>query len=247
MPCPLTRLAITESIKNAANKAAAGMLKYYTGYKPGDVPGNLPDPYYWWICGAMFGALIDYWRYTGDDQWNAITMQGMLHQVGLNKDFLPQNQTKTSGNDDQAFWGMAAMSAAEHNFPNPPDDQPQWLELVQAIFNGQASRWDTTTCGGGLKWQIYSFNNGYNYKNTISNGCFFNLAARLARYTGNKTYAEWAEKSWDWTSNIGLITPTYQFFDGSDDTINCTEMNRIQWTYNAGVHLYGAAILWNMV
>ena len=70
------------------------------------------------------------------------------------------------------------MIAAETNFENPPTDQPQWLALAQAVFNTQASRWDNTSCGGGLKWQIFTFNNGYNYKNSISNGCFFNLGAR---------------------------------------------------------------------
>lgn len=71
---------------------------------------------------------------------------------------MPPNQTKDLGNDDQVFWAFAAMAAAELNFPNPPSDQPQWLALAQAVFNTQALRWDTTSCGGGLKWQIFSFN-----------------------------------------------------------------------------------------
>lgn len=41
------------SIKRAASTAAYDMMKYYTGNKTGDTPGNLPDPYYWWECGAM--------------------------------------------------------------------------------------------------------------------------------------------------------------------------------------------------
>jgi hypothetical protein len=53
------------------------------------------------------------------------------------------------------FWGMAAMVAAELRFPDPPKDQPQWLSLAQAVFNTQAPRWDPTTCGGGLRWQIF--------------------------------------------------------------------------------------------
>ena len=160
---------------------------------------------------------------------------------------MPPNQTKTEGNDDQAFWGMAALSAAEERYPNPPADQPQWLALAQAVFNSQAIRWDTSSCNGGLKWQIYSFNNGYNYKNTISNGCFFNMAARLAVYTGNTTYADWANRMYDWTSAIGLMSPTYQFFDGTDDTLNCSQLNHIQWSYNAGVFLLGAANMYNFV
>lgn len=155
------------------------------------------------------------------------------------------NQTKTEGNDDQGFWGLAAMSAAEVNFPNPPSDQPQWLALAQAVFNTQAPRWDTTSCGGGLKWQIFTFNNGYNYKNSISNGCFFNLGARLAKYTGNDTYSDWAEKTYVWMESIGLIDQNYYVFDGSDDLINCTRVNRLQWTYNAGAMLLGAANMYN--
>lgn len=198
----------------------------------------------------MFGSLIDYWYYTGDTTYNEITSQAMLWQTGPNADYMPPNQTKTLGNDDQSFWALAAMSAAEANFPNPPADQPQWLALAQAVFNSQAPRWDDSTCGGGLRWQVFTFNNGYNYKNTISNGCFFNIAARLGRYTGNSTYTEWAQKSWDWISRIGLLDARedgYHFYDGSDDTINCTEINHIQWTYNAGVYLYGAAIMYNIV
>lgn len=160
---------------------------------------------------------------------------------------MPPNQSKSLGNDDQAFWGMAAMSAAEANFPNPPADKPQWLSLALAVFNSQTVRWDTTSCGGGLKWQIFTFNNGYNYKNSISNGCYFNLGARLAMYTGNATYAEEADKMWDWVRTVGLISNEYFVYDGSDDTLNCTELNHIQWSYNAGVFLYGAATMWNFV
>lgn len=236
-----------DSVKQAAKTAAAGMVQYYTGNRPGDTPGNLPQPYYWWEAGAMFGALIDYWYFTGDDQYNNITMQAMLHQAGPDASYMPLNQTKTEGNDDQAFWGMAAMSAAENKFPNPPSGSPQWLALAQAVFNTQAARWDPTTCGGGLRWQIFAFNNGYNYKNTISNGCFFNMASRLASYTGNDTYADWANRMWDWAGSIGLYDAKYNFYDGSDDTLNCTELDHIQWTYNAGTFLVGAANMYNYV
>ncbi|KUJ23344.1 cell wall glycosyl hydrolase Dfg5 [Mollisia scopiformis] len=238
-------LSSTDSIKGVAKTIAYDMMSYYNGNTTGGIPGNLPAPYYWWEAGAMFGSLIDYWYYTGDSSYNDVTSQALLFQVGPNQDYMPPNQTKTEGNDDQGFWALAAMSAAEVNFPNPPSNQPQWLALAQAVFNLQASRWDTTTCGGGLRWQIFTFNNGYNYKNSISNGCFFNLAARLAKYTGNDTYAEWAEKAWDWTASVGLLDNSYYVYDGSDDTINCTQVNRIQWTYNAGAFLLGAANMYN--
>jgi mannan endo-1,6-alpha-mannosidase len=124
---------------------------------------------------------------------------------------------------------------------------PGWLALAQGVFNSQALRWDTTTCGGGLRWQIFSFNNGYTYKNSIANGCFFNIASRLGRYTGNQTYFDWADQMWDWINSVGLMDSTYKVYDGSDDTLNCSQINHIQWTYTAGVFLHGAANMWNVV
>jgi len=160
---------------------------------------------------------------------------------------MPQNQTKTEGNDDQGFWGMAAMTAAETNFDNPPDSTPGWLAMAQAVFNLYVSRWDNTTCGGGLRWQIYQFNSGYTYKNSVANGCMFNIAARLARYTGNTTYLDWAEKVWDWETSIGLIDSDFNVYDGSSDTTNCSSVDRLQFTYNQGLFVFGSAMLYNFV
>lgn len=236
--------ACTDSIRKAASTVAYDLMSFYTGNRPGDVPGNLPDPYYWWEAGAMFGAMVDYWYYTGDTTYNDITTQALLFQVGPLENYLPPNQTSTEGNDDQCFWALSAMSAAETNFKDPPKGQPQWLALAEAVFNFQATHWDAASCGGGLRWQIYPFNKGYNYKNSISNGCFFNLGARLAQYTGNDTYAEWADKTWDWMSNAGLINHKHHVYDGLDSQ-DCHDINHVQWTYNAGVFLLGAANLYN--
>lgn len=254
-----TTLALTldlndaASIKAAAKTIAYDMMTQYTGNQSGQTPGLLPatDPttgllYYWWEGGAMWGSLIDYWYYTGDSTYNDVTTQGLLFQAGSDNNYEPTNQTFDLGNDDQAFWAMAALSAAELNFPNPPSDQPQWLELAQAVFNRQAQRWDTATCGGGLRWQIFEFNGGYTYKNAISNGCFFNIASRLWKYTGNQTYGDWANKAWDWSQTIGLIDKNFNVFDGTSVNDNCTSLDYLQWSYNVGVYLLGAATMWNL-
>ena len=120
----------------------------------------------------MWGTLIDYWKLTGDSSYNDVITQAMLWQVGPDRDYMPPNVTASLGNDDQGFWGMSAMTAAENGFPDPPSDQPQWLALAQAVFNTQADpqRHDNT-CGGGLRWQIPLSNNGYDYKNSeVSHG-----------------------------------------------------------------------------
>ena len=132
-------------------------------------------------------------------------------------------------------------------FPDPPPKSPSWLALAQAVFNLQASRWDTEHCSGGLLWQIFPFNKGYDYKNSISNGGFFQLAARLARYTGNDTYAQWAEKSYDWIRQTPLFTKDYVIYDGAQIQNNCTIATPITWSYNVGTFLMGAANMYNYV
>ena len=151
-------------------------MAHYKGNQSGEIPGILPGPptehkgdYYWWEGGALMGTMIDYWHLTGDTSYNSVVMQGMLHQTGDNRDYMPYNHTASLGNDDQGFWGMSAMLAAENKFPNPPQDKAQWLALAQAVWNTQAdpSRHDDT-CNGGLRWQIPFSNNGYDYKNSKS-------------------------------------------------------------------------------
>ena len=194
----------------------------------------------------MMGSLIDYWYYTQDDQYNELVTQALLFQAGDNADYMPRNQTLTEGNDDQGFWAFAVMSAAENNFPNPPPDKPQWLGLAQAVFNTQAARWDTEHCNGGLRWQIFEWNKGFDYKNSISQACFFALGARLALYTGNQTYADWAVKTWDWMVGVEFInSKTWYVFDGAHIPNNCTDIVPYQFSYNAGGFILGAAALYN--
>ncbi|KAK1760601.1 glycoside hydrolase family 76 protein [Echria macrotheca] len=244
-------IATPADIRATARQVAWDLLQYYKGNQTGQTPGILPGPppagdYYWWEAGAMWGTLIDYWKLTGDSTYNQLITDAMLWQVGPGKDYMPPNVTASLGNDDQGFWGMSAMLAAENGFPDPPADQPQWLALAQAVFHTQANpdRHDTT-CNGGLRWQIPLSNNGYNYKNSIANGCFFNLGARLARYTDNQTYADWAEKTWDWVVGVGFMDEEYHIYDGGHVEHNCTDINRAQFSYNSAVYLLGAAYMYN--
>ena len=137
------------------------------------------------------------------------------------------------------------MTAAEHGFPKA--DSPSWLDLAKNVFDRQVIRWDTKVCEGGLRWQIFSFNTGYDYKNSASNGIFFQLAARLGAFTGNQTYIDWAVKSYQWTKSVGFVTDDFRVFDGADAATECSGINRVQWTYNAATFVYGSAVLYNQV
>lgn len=96
-----------------------------------------------------------------------------------------------------------------------------------------------------LRWQVYPYLVGYTYKNSIANGCFFNIGARLARYTDNATYAEYAERTWDWVKNVGYMDDKYNIYDGAHIDENCTDINKVQFSYNSGVFLLGAATMFN--
>ncbi|CAK7900619.1 mannan endo-1,6-alpha-mannosidase Dcw1p [[Candida] anglica] len=240
---------------------AKGLLDYYDGSKYGGTIGMFTWPYYWWEAGGAWGSLIDYTYYMQNDTLVPLIKQALLYQTGNDDNYIPLNQSTTEGNDDQGFWGIAVMAAAEKNFSNPDDPAQGWLALTQGVFNTMTARWDLGECQGGLRWQIFQWNSGYDYKNSVSNGCLFHLAARLARYTDNSSYADWAEKVWDWMLGVNLIhegqywgnhgnllqqgEPYYFIYDGVNVGGNCSNVTELLWTYNQGLFLSGAAYLYN--
>ncbi|PHH83682.1 hypothetical protein CDD82_5440 [Ophiocordyceps australis] len=242
----------TDSVRNVAATLAHDTMAYYRGNtsQPGSIDiGNVPKPYYWWVGGALWGAMLDYYHFTQDPSYNDVVIQALLSPPNLAPTFnyMPKEHQLEEGNDDLFFWGSAVMSAAERNFPQPNKDIPSWLDISVNVFNSLASRWDTQNCDGGLLWQIFPENpNGMTYKNSISNGGFFQLAARLARATGNETYVDWAQKVWDWSASTGLVDATsFHVFDGVDTRTACKEVNKVSFTYTSGIYMYGAAVMAN--
>jgi mannan endo-1,6-alpha-mannosidase len=189
---------------------------------------------------------LDYSHYTGDTTYDRRIAKALIEQTGENNDYMPKEKHNQEGNDDLAFWGFAVMSAAERNFPQPDASKPGWLELGTNVFNSLAGRWNTSACGGGLLWQIFPDNpNGLDYRNTVSNGGLFQIAARLARATGNSTYTFWAEKVWDWTVNVGLIDTHFNVQDGASSRENCSIINPVSFSYSAAIYMYGSAVMYN--
>lgn len=162
----------TSSIRSASNSLAFGVMSWYHNNATGTDPtavGTLPSPYYWWEAGAMWGGMVDYFAYTHDDSYVNSTTQALLAQVGPDNNYLPPAYHSSLGNDDQAFWAFACLSAAEYGYPIPPANSTTlWLDLAEAVFNTMWPRWNSATCNGGLRWQIYEDNQGWNYKNASS-------------------------------------------------------------------------------
>ncbi|KAF1923470.1 glycoside hydrolase family 76 protein [Didymella exigua CBS 183.55] len=220
-----------ESIRSLAQVLASGVVSFYDEILKKDlIPGLFPPPYYWWESGLAFNALIDYYGLTNNFAYNARITEALQHQLGDSNAFMPANQTKTLCNDDQSTWGLASLSAYETQLPAP---------LTVA-------RWDTGSCDGGLKWQISTFKNDYHYKNAFSSGQLFLLAARLADHTGNATYTEWANKVYNWTTEVGLVSVDYHVYDGTNDQTNCLTINHIQWSNNHAIYMEGAALMYKI-
>lgn len=224
-----------------------GIFDYYDGSRIGGTIGEFIPPYYWWEAGGVWGGLIDYSIFMKNDTFVDTIKQAMVYQTGDDNNYIPLNQSTTEGNDDQAFWGIAAMEATERNLSNPSNPDQNWLTLTQAVFNTMSARWDSSSCGGGLRWQIFQWNAGYDYKNSVLNGSLFHLGARLARYTANDSYVEWCEKVWDWMFSSGFLTEgeLWWVYDGATVESNCTKITKLNWSYNQGLMMSGCAYLYN--
>lgn len=236
---------VKDSIKAAAKSLASGIIASYdASLKNFGAPGLFED-YYWWEAGSVFNGLIEYSYLTGDHQYDTKIADALQWQVGDLDAFMPPNQTKTLGNDDQSSWALAAMTAAEVGFQQPRNSS--WLNYAKNVFDTQTLRWDDKSCSGGLRWQIFSFNNGYNYKSAWANGNYMQLAARLAKFTGNMTYAQYADKSFKWATDIGLVSKDFSVFDGADTSKNCSVLNKIRFSLPHSAYTEGATLMANLV
>ncbi|KAK6503769.1 hydrolase 76 protein [Arthrobotrys musiformis] len=234
-----------ESIKAAAAQVASDLAAEF--WDPTSFSGVPNAQYAWWQHGAILGAYVDYWAFTGDTTYNDNITIGWMKGVSSSLDLLPQEHAFDIGNDDQGFWSIMSMDAVERVFPETQiqkDMNAGFLEITQTVHNTQALRWDNSTCGGGLRWQIVTVKDGYKYKNTISNGLYFQQSARLARYTGNATYADAAEESYKWMRSVNLIQDDFRINDGAFIP-DCKQITDKRWTYNYGTILAGCAAMYN--
>lgn len=70
--------------------------------------------------------------------------------------------------------------------------------------------------------------------------------ARLARYTGDESYALHAAETFDWMLRVGLIDgETFDVFDGAHVEHGCRDIIRAQFSYNVAVLLQGAAFMYD--
>ncbi|CAN6599554.1 mannan endo-1,6-alpha-mannosidase Dcw1p [Trichomonascus vanleenenianus] len=231
------------SVQAAQKQIVNGIMSYSNG------DGTFKEPYYWWEYGVTWKSLIDFAFYARTNAYTSEMQNALASQAGSQNNYLPSWMVNQMGNDDEGFWGLAAVTAAERGMP-AENGSPSWLAYAQNVYNELSSRWDTQTCSGGLRWQINESQTGYDYKNSVTNGCLFNLAARLARINrGNSQYTNMCEQIWDWITKVGYITEIdggLGVYDGAHVESGCTDIDKDEWTYNSGLYLAGSAVLYQV-
>jgi mannan endo-1,6-alpha-mannosidase len=230
----------------------------------------------WHLGGKAWDAMIKYQMYTKDTKYQQAIQTAMtrnMERVPNGKGYR-MARVAPEGEEKVLWWIYPALTAMESGFPPPecPGETVSpgpagnlsrgvpgkvspasggkcaitWQSLATAAFDEYVERWhaESDTCGGGLRWQLE--NPGY--KGTPTNGGFFQIAARLARHTGNATFADWATAVWEWTGAVGFLRTgdEYHVFDGAEDRNGraCSRKGYFdvaEYSHNLGLYLHGAA------
>ncbi|KAI0887054.1 glycoside hydrolase family 76 protein [Annulohypoxylon maeteangense] len=185
----------------------------------------------WWQSGVALWALAEYMLKTGSREYldqakNTVKVQ----RAPLS--WWPEGggDFRADSTDDTGWWALAMISMYELT----GDDM--YLDIAKEDEAYMWKYWNTTTCGGGLIWNIPSLS----YHNAISNELYLELAAKLHNLVdGDTEYLNRALKEWQWFTDSGMVNPQGLVNDGLTEDITCMNNGDTTWTYNQGVVLGG--------
>jgi predicted alpha-1,6-mannanase (GH76 family) len=217
-PTPPTATAKPQGVSEDRELAVMNRLLGY--YNASDGSWNTPTGEAWQPALAL-DAVINIYQRTRDQRFLDV----------INKSFSRYNGRRSYYFDDDGWYMNAWLRAWDVT------GDAKFLTEAQGIFARMTTSWDNT-CNGGVWW-----NRDLNYKNAITNELFMLGAARLHRRspngTGANSYFDWANRSWNWFRNSGMINSQNRINDGL--TSNCQNNGQPTWTYNQGVIL-GAGV-----
>jgi predicted alpha-1,6-mannanase (GH76 family) len=179
----------------------------------------------WWNSANALTTTIDYSQITATDTYReTIANTFAKHQ---DSQFL-----SPWFYDDEGWWALTWINAYDLT------GDRRYLDMAKTIFADMTQGWDDT-CGGGLWWT-----KDHTYKNAITNELFMLVAARLQHTAadGDRTYLDWAQKTWTWLKQSHLINANQLINDGL--TSDCQNNGQTTWTYNQGVILGGLVELY---
>jgi predicted alpha-1,6-mannanase (GH76 family) len=209
---------VSPSCPDFGTEAALGIETLQTWY---DWRTGLWQTTGWWNAANALTVLVDYSRSSGSTSY--LSAVDNTYRVNASGGFL------NTFYDDEGWWALAWIDAYDWT------QNPDYLNMAQAIFTDMTGGWDDV-CGGGIWWS-----KDRTYKNAIANELFLSVAAHLAnRVTDSDAQAQalaWAQIEWAWFSQSGMINGDNLINDGLDG--NCQNNRRTAWSYNQGVVLAG--------
>ncbi|KAK7746117.1 hypothetical protein SLS62_009496 [Diatrype stigma] len=190
------------------------------------------DP--WYQSGMALQAVLDYTAATGSRRY----LDAALHTVEQQRGPLPWwpeggGEFRADSTDDTGWWALALTTLHELTA------DPEWLRVARLDEAYMFAYWNTTTCGGGLIWDIET----REYHNAISNELYLALTARLSLLLGGEDggdyYRNQSRLEWDWFAASGMINAEGLVNDGLTQDAACANNGAPTWTYNQGVLLGG--------
>ncbi|KAK4495622.1 hypothetical protein PRZ48_012890 [Zasmidium cellare] len=136
--------------------------------------------------------------------------------------------------DDDGWWALAWIAAYDAT------GDTKYLSTAENIFDAMQQTWGTNCYNGGIYW-----NQARNYVNAITNELFMSVAAHLSNRPtsrGAGYYSNWAQVTWSWFQQTGMINGQGLINDGLDG--NCNNNQGAVFTYNQGVVLGALAELY---
>lgn len=221
-------------LSDAAKVAIEAMNKGY--YNTTDGRWDSIDA--WWLTGVAFQTVIDYMLLTGTKDY----LDQVKHTFELQKEpveWWPEGggYFRADSTDDTGWWALAMVSLYDLT------NSTEYLDVARLDEEYMYDYWNSSTCGGGLIWDIPSLE----YKNAISNEQYVRLTAALHnRIPGDEKYLKKALDSWEWFRDSGMINTDNLVNDGLAEGGNgtCSNNGQTTWTYNQGVILGGLTELY---
>ena len=189
-----------------------------------------------WQNGVVLEAIANVRAYTKSTRCDRVLRSGLRSVEELSSAYPPEPSY-----DDMAWYALAYARIHEvYNFTNVN----KFLETSMQIFNWNwRLGWDsnrTGDCNGGF-W----FDNSNVFKGTITNVLMIQLGAKLYRLTGNSSFLERANLTYDFVKRTGLIDANTGIVYDSVDLSTChANVNDAIWTYTQGVTLAGTLECW---
>ncbi|KAI1771094.1 glycoside hydrolase family 76 protein [Hypoxylon cercidicola] len=212
-----------------ARAAVDSMMALYdnaTGLWDPDNPGGS-----WWQSGVALWALSEYMVKSGSRDYLA-QAQNTVDIQRAPLEWWPEGggDFRADSTDDTGWWALAMTSM----YQLTGDDE--YLDIAKEDEAYMTNYWNTTTCGGGLIWNIPN----RTYHNAISNELYLELTATLHNLIPDDTlYLNHSLMEWEWFNNSGMINSQNLINDGLTDDATCINNGATTWTYNQGVILGG--------